>query len=96
MNKRIKKKYRDLQLTDICDHFVETIPLQDHTAVIVKLNPADVYSKGKAYRDHIKWVMDKLKRDHDIDMLVTDHNAEIVATTLKLIDICTKIQQEAE
>ena len=80
MNKRIKKKYRDLQIADICDQFVETIPLQDHTAVFVKVDPVKVQNRLGSFSRQINMLMKRLKRDHDIDLIVTTLDAEIVST----------------
>lgn len=80
MNKRIKKKYRDLQIADICDQFVETIPLQDHTAVFIKVDPAMVRTRQGSFSRQINMIMKRLKKDHDIDLIVTTIDAEIVPT----------------
>lgn len=80
MNKRIKKKYRDLQIADICDQFVETIPLQDHTAVFVKVDPATIRDRLGFYSQQVNMLMKRLKKDHDIDLIVTTLDADIVPT----------------
>ena len=83
MNKRIKKKQLYMKLEDVCESIVETIPVPDHSTLVMRLDP----SRGFAnYGYKSEWnkfirITKSLKRNHDI---------EVVAVSANMFDIvCT-------
>ena len=75
MNKRIKKKYRDLQLDELCDSIVDTMTIKKGTVLIMRIDPDVINKYGPKIANHtIKSVIDHFKRLYDIDVVVAPKN----------------------
>lgn len=71
MKKRIKKKQLYMKLEDVCESIVETIPVPDHSTLLMRLDPSKMH-KNFGYKS--EWnkfirIAKSLKRNHDIDVV---------------------------
>lgn len=71
MKKRIKKKQLYMKLEDVCESIVETIPVPDHSTLLMRLDASKMH-KNFGYKS--EWnklvrIMKSLKRNHDIDVV---------------------------
>lgn len=71
MNKRTKKKHLYMKLEDVCESIVETIPVPDHSTLLMRLDSTKMH-KNFGYKS--EWnklvrITKSLKRNHDIDVV---------------------------
>ena len=71
MKKRIKKKHLYMKLEDVCESIVETIPVPDHSTLLMRLDPSKSYANFgyKSEWNKLVRIAKSLKRNHDIDMV---------------------------
>lgn len=71
MKKRIKKKHLYMKLEDVCESIVETIPVPDHSTLLMRLDASKMH-KNFGYKsewNRLVRIMKSLKRNHDIDVV---------------------------
>ena len=71
MNKRIKKKQLYMKLEDVSESIVETIPVPDHSTLLMRLDPSKSYANygyKSAWNKFVR-IAKSLKRNHDIDVV---------------------------
>lgn len=71
MKKRIKKKHLYMKLEDVCESVVETIPVPDHSTLLMRLDASKMH-KNFGYKsewNRLVRIMKSLKRNHDIDVV---------------------------
>lgn len=71
MKKRIKKKQLYMKLEDVCESIVETIPVPDHSTLLMRLDPSKSYANYGYKSEWNKFIRiaKSLKRNHDIDVV---------------------------
>jgi uncharacterized protein YfeS len=71
MKKRIKKKHLYMKLEDVCESIVETIPVPDHSTLLMRLDPRKSYANYgfKSEWNKLVRITKVLKRNHDIDVV---------------------------
>jgi len=71
MKKRIKKKQLYMKLEDVCESIVETIPVPDHSTLLMRLDPSKSYANYgfKSEWNKLVRITKVLKRNHDIDVV---------------------------
>ena len=71
MKKRIKKKHLYMKLEDVCESIVETIPVPDHSTLLMRLDPSKSYANFgfKSEWNKLVRITKVLKRNHDIDVV---------------------------
>lgn len=76
MNKRIKKKQLYMKLEDVCESIVETIPVPDHSTLVMRLDHTKMH-KNFGYKsgwNRLVRIAKSLKRNHDIDVVTVPAN----------------------
>ena len=74
MKKRLKKKRKTRMLNDVIDGIADTMTVADHSTIIFTVDHTVVRSSCfniKIFR----YIVQKLKQDHDIDSVVIMDNA---------------------
>lgn len=87
MNKRIKKKQLYMKLEDVCESIVETIPVPDHSTLVMRLDPSKMHKNFgyKAEWNKFIRIAKSLKRNHDIDVVTVAANMiDVVYTGPKI------------
>lgn len=76
MKKRIKKKQLYMKLEDVCESIVETIPVPDHSTLIMRLDPSKSYANYGFKSEWNKFIriVKSLKRNHDIEVVAVSAN----------------------
>lgn len=76
MNKRIKNKHLYMKLEDVCESIVETIPVPDHSTLVMRLAASKMHRNFGYKSEWNKFVriMKSLKRNHDIDVVTVPAN----------------------
>lgn len=76
MKKRIKKKHLYMKLEDVCESIVETIPVPDHSTLVMRLDASKMYADYgyKSQWNKFVRIMKSLKRNHDIDVVTVPAN----------------------
>lgn len=71
MKKRIKKKHLYMKLEDVCESIVETIPVPDHSTLLMRIDPYKSYANYgfKSEWNKLVRIAKSLKRNHDIDVV---------------------------
>ena len=71
MNKRIKKKQLYMKLEDVCESIVETIPVPDHSTLVMRLDATKMHANFgyKSEWNKLVRIVKALKRNHDIDVI---------------------------
>ena len=70
MNKRIKKKHLYMKLEDVCESIVETLPVPDHSTLVMRI---DTTKRLGNYSYKSEWnklvrIIKYLKQSHDINV----------------------------
>ena len=87
MNKRIKKKQLYMKLEDLCEIIVETIPVPDHSTLLMRLDSTKMHASFgyKSGWNKLVRIMKTLKRNHDIDVFTVPANMlDVVYTGPKM------------
>lgn len=76
MKKRIKKKHLYLKLEDVCESIVETIPVPDHSTLVMRLDHTKMHANFgfKSEWNKLVRIVKSLKRNHDIDVVTMPAN----------------------
>lgn len=76
MKKRIKKKHLYMKLEDVCESIVETIPVPDHSTLVMRLDTSKSFANFgyKSEWNKLVRIMKSLKRNHDIDVVTVPAN----------------------
>lgn len=76
MKKRIKKKHLYMKLEDVCESIVETIPVPDHSTLVMRLDASKMHRNFgyKSEWNKLVRIMKSLKRNHDIDVVTVPAN----------------------
>ena len=69
MKKRLKKKRKTYILNDVIDGIADTMTVADHSTIIFTVDHTLVRS-GSFYTKTLRYIVQKLKQDHDIDSVV--------------------------
>lgn len=87
MNKRIKKKQLYMKLEDLCEIIVETIPVPDHSTLLMRLDATKMHRNFgyKSEWNKLVRIVKSLKRNHDIDVVTVPANMfDVVYTGPKM------------
>lgn len=76
MKKRIKKKHLYMKLEDVCESIVETIPVPDHSTLVMRLDASKMHRNFgyKSEWNKLVRISKSLKRNHDIDVVTVPAN----------------------
>jgi uncharacterized protein YfeS len=76
MKKRIKKKQLYMKLEDVCESIVETIPVPDHSTLVMRLAHTKMHANFgfKSEWNKLVRIAKSLKRNHDIDVVTVPAN----------------------
>lgn len=79
MKKRLKKKRKTHMLNDVIEGIAETMTVADHSTIIFTVDHTVVRS-GNFNNKILRYIVQKLKQDHDIDSVIVLDN--VVKVTL--------------
>lgn len=74
MKKRLKKKRKTYMINDVIDGIADTMTVADHSTIIFTVDHTLVRSSCFSHKT-LRYIIQKLKQDHDIDSVVIMDNA---------------------
>lgn len=74
MKKRLKKKRKTYMINDVIDGIADTMTVADHSTIIFTVDHTLVNS-GSFSNKTLRYIVQKLKQNHDIDSVVVIDNA---------------------
>ena len=74
MNKRIKKKKRNIDINYVCQGIKEMMTVKDHSVLILHINPDMTMHNYRQNIYNLDQIMDILKNEHGITTIATMGN----------------------
>lgn len=74
MNKRIKKKKRNIDINYVCQGIKEMMTVKDHSVLILHINPDMTMNNYRRNIYNLEQIIDTLKNEHGITTIATMGN----------------------
>lgn len=92
MNKRIKKKKRNIDINYVCQGIKEMMTVKDHSVLILHINPDMTMNNYRRNIYNLEQIIDTLKNEHGITTIATMGNLLKFEEVTE--EVWKKLQQE--